>query len=277
MIPHKIGLIAGNGKLPIVIAETAKDQGHELFVCAIKGEASQSLERSADKIEWIILGELGKVIKFFKHHGVREVLMAGKVTKANLFRGEIKPDLEMIKAVSKIRDRKDDSLLYAVTNHLEANGFHVLSSVSFLNDEIPSAGVLSKQKPGKEDYEEIEFGWNIAKQIAGLDIGQTVITKNKSVVAVESIEGTDQAILRAGELVSKGTNVFKVAKPNQDMRFDVPTIGPMTIDSMIRAGVRMLVFEAGKTILLEREEFLKKVNDHKMIVVAWENNGKTGR
>lgn len=272
-----IGLIAGNGNLPIVITKAAKSQGYRVYICAINGEASESLSNIADNVEWVALGQLSKLAKFFKRFHVSNVMMAGKVTKTNLFKGEVKPDLEMVKLIAKIRDRKDDTLLGAVTNYLESNGIHVLSSVSFLSAELPEKGILTKQKPNNEDYEEIEFGWKIAKQIAGLDIGQIVVTKKKAVIAVEAIEGTDRAILRASELASKGTNVFKVAKPSQDMRFDVPTVGLTTLDSMIRAGVRMLVIEAKKTILLDREEFFKKANQQKMIVVAWEDDGKKGR
>lgn len=265
---RKVGIIAGNGTLPIVIAKTARAQNCEVFICAIQDEADKSLTSFATKVEWVVLGQLKKLVNFFKRSQVTEAVMAGKITKTNLFKGEIRPDLDMVKVIAGTCDHKDDTLLGAIANYLESKDIHLLSSVAFLGSELPKKGVLSKQKPNREDQEEIEFGWNMAKQIAALDIGQTVVTKKKAVVAVEAIEGTDQTILRAGELVSKSAAVFKVAKPNQDMRFDVPTIGLTTLDSMIRAGIRMLVIEAGKTILLDQEEFFKKANQHKMIVIA---------
>ena len=267
----KIGIIAGNGKLPILTAEEASEQGYEVNVCAVKGEASTALTSLANSIEWIPLGQLKKLVQFFKNSGTNEVIMGGKITKTNLFKGDIQPDLDMVKLIAGTRDHKDDTLLGAIANYLKSKGIRLLSSVTFLQQFLPAAGVLSKRKPSSHDEEEIKFGWKIAKQIADLDIGQTVMTKNKAVIAVEAIEGTDQAILRGGELALKNVNVFKVAKPNQDMRFDVPTIGLQTLDSMVRAGVHMLVFEAKKTILLDLEEFVKKANDHKMIVVARED------
>jgi len=264
----KIGLIAGNGKLPIVIAKEAKASGCEVHICAIKGEAAIDLEKIADSIEWIKLGQLGKLIQYFKSKEICDAVMAGKITKTNIMKGDVVPDLEMIKMMASVKDRKDDTLLGAIADYLGGRNIRLLSSVGFLEKALPKAGVLSKRKPNKSDEEEIDFAWDLAKQIAGLDIGQTVVTKNKAVLAIEAIEGTDQAILRGGELGGGGVVVAKVAKPNQDMRFDVPTIGLQTLDVMLRAKVDILAMEAGKTILLERDEFLKKANQHHMLVVA---------
>lgn len=263
-----IGIIAGNGNLPILIAKEAQDKNAPVYVCAIQGEASPKLESMCSGFSWVKIGQLGKLVDFFKKNNVTQAVMAGKITKINLFKGNVQPDLEMVKVISKIKDWKDDSLLLAITNYLDSKGIKILDSTLLVRSLLPEEGVLSKQKPNEHDEAEIIFGWKMAKEIARLDIGQTVVTKNKSVVAVESIEGTDRAILRGGELASGAVNVFKVAKPNQDMRFDVPTVGLETLDVMIRSKVRMLVFEANKTILLDREEFLKKANQHKMIVVA---------
>ncbi len=264
----KIGLIAGNGKLPHVVMREAKASGNQVYVCAIKGETHESVQVLSDACEWVKLGQLKKVVQFFEKHGVSKVMMAGKITKTNLFKGEIQPDLDMIKLIAKTPDRKDDTLLGAIADYLGSKGIQLLSSVAFLGELLPKAGVLSKKKPAAQDLEEIEFGWRMAKEIARLDIGQTVVTKNKAVLAVEAIEGTDQAILRGGELGKGQVTVVKVAKPNQDMRFDVPTIGLETLERMIRAKVCLLVLEAEKTILLDRNQFIRKADDQKIIVVA---------
>lgn len=264
----KIGLIAGNGKLPVVIAKEAKISGFQVHVCAIKGEATADLEKIADSIEWVKLGQLGKLIQYFMSKDVREAVMAGKITKTNIMKGDIVPDVDMIKMMASVKDRKDDTLLGAIADYLGKKNIRLLSSVGFLESALPKAGVLSKRKPNKNDEEEINFAWDLAKEVAGLDIGQTVVTKNKAVLAVEAIEGTDQAILRGGELGGGGVVVAKVAKPNQDMRFDVPTIGLQTLEVMLRAKVDILAMEAGKTILLEREAFLKKADQHHMLIVA---------
>lgn len=265
---RKIGIIAGNGQLPLVIAQEAGGAGHEVCVVAIKGEADPGIEKLVGSCEWIKLGQLGKAIHFFLKSGAQEIVMAGKITKTDLFKGDIIPDFDMVRVMMGVRDWKDDTLLRALADYLTSKGLCVVNSVELLGEVLPSAGVLTKRRPEKDDQTEIEFGWKMAKAIGGLDIGQTVVTKNKAVVAVESIEGTDEAILRGGGLASGSVNVFKVAKPGQDMRFDVPTLGMKTMNAMIYAGARMLVFEAEKTILLDREDFIVKADENKMIVVA---------
>lgn len=264
----KIGIIAGNGNLPNEIAKEATAKGYGVYICGIRGEAEESLASISKGFEWVKLGQLGKLAQFFISNGVTDVLMAGKIRKVNLFKGDVSPDLDMLKVIMKTPDRSDDTLLGAVADYLESKGIKLLSSVFLIKDALPEAGVLSKRKPKREDEEEMAFGWTIAKHIAGLDIGQTVVTKNKAVMAIEAIEGTDEAILRGSELGGGDVNVIKVAKPNQDMRFDVPALGLGTLEVMLRAKVRMLVFEAGKTILLDREEFLKRADRASMIIVA---------
>ncbi len=265
---EKIGIIAGNGSLPTLVAFEAKRSGLEVHVCGVKGEASASLERVAASLEWVELGQLGRLIRYFKGKNVSRVVMAGKITKTNLFKGEIAPDIDMIKAVSGLRDRKDNSLLSAVAGYLEKNGIRLMSSIELIPDSLPRRGVPTKRKPNKNDREEIDFAWQMAKQVAALDIGQTVVTKNKAILAVEAIEGTDEAIRRGGELGGGGVTVVKVAKPKQDLRFDVPTVGLTTLESLIRAKARTLAFESEKTILLDHEQFLKKADQHHLIVVS---------
>ena len=264
-----LGLITGNGFLPELIVKEAKGSGHRVAVCAIRGETSPSIASLADATTWIKLGQLGRVIQFFKREGVKEAVMAGKVTKTNLFRGDIQPDLEMVKALTKIKNHSDNALLGAIAGHLDKNGMKLLDSTVFLSEEaLPGAGVLTRRKPSEKEEEDIELGWRLAKEMGRLDVGQTVVVKNKAVLAVEAIEGTDEAILRAGKLGSGEVVVIKVAKPNQDMRFDVPTVGLTTLESMIKAKANVLAFEASKTIVLNRAQFIAKANEFKIAVVA---------
>ena len=266
-----IGLITGNGSFPELVLKEAKHQGMRIALCAISGEADPRLESFADTVHWIKLGQLGAIIDFFKKENIYQAIMAGKITKTNLFKGDVRPDFEMIKALAKVRNHSDDSLLGAIANHLDLKGIKVLSSVSFLTEEaLPKKSILSKRKPSKDEMADIEFGWKLAKEMGRLDIGQTVVVKNEAVLAIEAIEGTDEAILRGGRLGSGDVTVVKVAKPNQDMRFDVPTIGMKTLDSLIQAKARVLAFEAGKTILLNRKEFMNQANKHKIVILSKE-------
>ena len=269
---NTLGLITGNGYLPELVLREAKQHGLRIALCAIRGETSHELERWADACCWIKVGQLGRVIDFFKKENVSKAIMAGKITKTNLFKGDVQPDLEMIKALRKIRNHSDDSLLGAVADHLDQKGIRILSSTSYLTEgSLPKKGVLSKRKPSKKELEDIEFGWNLAKKMGSLDVGQTVVVKNCSALAVEAIEGTDEAILRGGRLGSADVVVVKVAKPSQDMRFDVPTIGLKTLDALIAAQASVLAFEAEKTILLQRQEFTQKANQNHLCIVAYEN------
>jgi len=266
----KIGLIAGEGKLPFVVTEGAHAQDYEVFVCAIQGGCDTSIETVCDATQWVKVGELGKVINFFRKQGVENVLLAGKVPKANLFSGNVRPDIEMAKALLKIKDWRDDSLLLAVVDHLEKNNLTILDSTTFLQQNLLLPGLLTRSKPSKAENEDIEFGWKMARAIGGLDIGQTVVVKNKAVLAAEAIEGTDEAIRRGGHLGRGGSVAVKVAKPDQDMRFDVPCIGLKTLQVMAEARVRVLAMEAHKAILIERDEVIDFANKNKICVVVKE-------
>jgi len=264
-----LGLITGNGLLPSVVLKEAKRTGYRAAVCAIQGETDPLIASSADAITWIRLGQLGKILKFFKAQGVREAIMAGKITKTNLFHGDIRPDLEMIKVLTKARNHSDDSLLGGIADHLNTKGIKLLDSTTFLSeDALPQAGILTVRKPSKKELADIEFGWKLAKEMGRLDIGQTVVVKDQAILAVEAIEGTDEAILRGGILGHGGVTVVKVAKPKQDMRFDVPVIGLRTLEAMIKAKAQVLAFEAGKTIILERERLVAKANEHRITIMA---------
>ena len=267
-----LGLITGNGALPELLLREAKRCGCRVVVCAVQGETNPRINSIADAAVWIRLGQLGPLIQFFKAEGVREAIMAGKITKTNLFRGDIRPDLEMIKVIARTKNHSDDSLLGSIADHLNTKGIRLLDSTAFLSeDALPKKGILTNRKPSKNELADVEFGWELAKEMGRLDIGQTVVVKDQAVLAVEAIEGTDEAILRGGILGASGVTVIKVAKPNQDMRFDVPTIGLGTIEAMIKAKARALVFEGGKTILLDREGFIERANKYKIAVMAKES------
>lgn len=265
----KLGVISGNGRLPLIVAQEAKKRGMEVVLCAIQGETDDSIVKEVGTVEWVKLGQLGKMVKFFKSNHVSEAVMVGKITKTNLFKGDIQPDLEMIKVVATTKNHSDDSLLGAIADYLDKQGIHILDSTTYLSEDcLPEEGVLTKQKPNKEQMLDIEYGWNLAKEMGRLDVGQTVVVKNQAVLAVEAIEGTDEAIRRGGKLGRGEVTVVKVAKPNQDMRFDVPAIGINTVLAMVESGAKVLAFEAGKTIVIDRDEFLKTANEHKLIVTA---------
>jgi len=264
---NTIGLIAGRGRFPLLVAKQIREEGCRVASCAIHEEADPSLEKLSDHTLWVKLGELGKVEDFFKKQGVREILLAGKVTKTSLFKGHIKPDLEMIRALTKIRDWKDGSLLRAVVDHLESKGIHVLDSTTFLRSCLLGPAVLTHRKPTKEEWKDIEFGFEIAKEIGRLDIGQTVVVRKQAVLAIEAIEGTDEAIKRGGTLGKEGAVVVKVSKPRQDMRFDVPAVGLSTLEAMWEVRASILALEAHKTLVLEKNEIIEFANRHRISVV----------
>jgi UDP-2,3-diacylglucosamine hydrolase len=261
-----VGIIAGNGRFPVLAAKEARREGYRIVVGGLEKEADPSLQKMADSFLWVKIGELKKLVKFFRSEGVHEAIMAGKVEKVRLFQENVRPDLEMVKVLMKTRDFKDDSLLAGISNYLHDQGIDLMDSTHFMQNSLPGAGVLGKKKPSKEVLEDLNFGFRMAKSIAGLDIGQTVIVKKKSILAVEAIEGTDRAIYRGGELGAKKVTVVKVAKPNQDMRFDVPAVGLRTLKALIEVQAEAFGFEAKKTLFLDQDEFLDQAN-HKGIVV----------
>ena len=268
-----LGIIAGNGRFPLLVAREARQEGYRVVVCALEKEADPALEKMADACKWVKVGELGKVAKFFRSECVHEAVMAGKVEKVRLFRENVKPDFHMLKVLMKVRDFKDDSLLGGVARYLHDQGVDLVDSTILLKDALPPAGVLGRRKPAREVMEDIEFGYKIAKSLAGLDIGQTVVVKKKAILAVEAIEGTDFAIRRGGELGGGKVTVVKVAKPNQDMRFDVPAVGLRTLKELVHAKALAFAFEAGKTLLLDRDEFIREA-DRKGIALVGLENGK---
>ena len=263
-----LGLIAGKGRFPFLVAEEAREAGYRVVCCGIAKESDPRIERVADVYREIKLGQLGRLRDFFKSEGVSEIVMAGKIEKVRIFQGDVQPDLEMAKVLLKVRDFRDDSLLGGIADYLSSCGIQLQDSTRFLKESLPGAGILGKRTPSREIQEDIDFGWKVAKTLASLDIGQTVVVKRKAVLALEAIEGTDETIKRGGLLGRGGVTVVKVAKPDQDMRFDVQAIGLGTFDELVAARAKALAFEAGKTLFIDLEEFVKKANQAGIVLVG---------
>jgi DUF1009 family protein len=255
-----LGLIAGKGRFPFLVAQEARREGYRVVCCGITKESDPGLGKVSDAYQEIKLGQLKPLRDFFKREGVSEAIMAGKIEKVRVFQGEVRPDVEMVKILLKVRDFRDDSLLGGIANYLSGHGIELQDSTRFLKQALPGPGILGKKKPGREVSQDIDFGWEIAKALARLDIGQTVVVKQKAVLALEAIEGTDETIKRGGLLGNGGVTVVKVAKPKQDMRFDVPAVGLVTLERLIEAKAKALAFEAGKTLFIEGEEFIQKAD-----------------
>jgi len=265
----KLGLIAGTGELPMAIANEAKAQGYKVIAIALEPLADKSLSSYVDEIKWINIGKFGKILDTLKKFSIKEAVMAGKVSKILLYKSKITPDLRAVKLLFSLKDRTDDSIMLAITKELEDEGIHLLDIIRFSKDILTPDGVLTKNKPTEDEWKDISFGWRIAKEIGKLDIGQTVVVKNQAVMAVEAIEGTDEAIKRGGRLAGKGAVVVKVSKPNQDMRFDVPAVGLNTLKAMIEVGARVLSVESKNSIILNRDEMIKESKKAGISIVGY--------
>jgi DUF1009 family protein len=264
----QIALIAGAGDLPLIIARDAKARGYRVITAAIEPLASPDLEKISDSFRWINAGKLGSLIDYLKSEGVSEAVMAGKVPKALLFKTKIMPDMRAVKLLFSMKDRTDDGILRALTAELQREGIRIVDAASFSPDLLMPCGVITCRRPSQEQWKDIAFGWEIAKGIGSMDIGQTVVVKGKAVMAVEAIEGTDEAILRGGSFANGGAVVVKVSKPHQDMRLDVPAIGMTTLDTMIRAHASVLALEAGKSIIIDRQQMVAKADQSGLAIVG---------
>lgn len=262
-----IGLIAGDGQFPILFAEGVKKNGLRVVAVGLKDITNPILSGYVDKLHWIRVGQLGGLIKALKSEKVKKVVMAGKVPKTLMFT-KIRPDMRAVSLYLKLKDRKDDSILLAVVSELEKEGIMVEEPTKYLSYLLADKGVITKKKPTKDEMKDIEFGFAIAKEMGRLDIGQTVVVKDRAVLAVEAIEGTDEAIKRGSELGRGGIVVIKAAKPKQDMRFDAPVVGLNTIKTLKEANAKALALEAGKTILIEKEEMLKMANSEGLSIIG---------
>jgi DUF1009 family protein len=265
----KYGLIAGNGRFPTMVLEGARARGVEIAVAAIKEETSPDVEKLASRVEWIGVGQLGKMLNFFKRENVTHAIMAGQVKHHQIFRLNALPDLRMVKMLARLATKNTDSLLGAVADELAGEGITLVDSTTFLDKYLAVEGVMSKRAPNKEERTDIEFGLGIAREVARLDIGQTIVVKDQAVVAVEAMEGTDAVILRAGEITrNRPFVVVKVAKPNQDMRFDVPVIGIPTIETMKKAGATAIHITASKTLLFDKEALLVLADKYRIAIFS---------
>jgi len=265
----KIGIVAGGGQFPLLFTRAAQEQGRKVVVVAHEGETDSALEGVADHLFWVKLGQLGKIIKHFKQEGVTETVFLGTITKTRIFR-DILPDLKGLSLWNKIDIRQDDAILRAIAGELEKEGIKVLESTLYLQHLLFPKGNLSKKKPSAEQVEDIRFGWQMARAVGGLDIGQCVVVRDRTVLAVEAIEGTDAAIKRGGALGKEKAVVVKVRKPDQDFRFDLPAIGVTTIESMREAKAKVLAVEAGQALLFDREAVVQAANRAGIIVVGVE-------
>jgi DUF1009 family protein len=263
----KFGLIAGNGNFPFLVVEGARKQGASLSVVAIKEETDKRIEQSAEKVVWVGIGQLGKMISFFKQEGVERVIMAGQVKHVQIFSGAL-PDLRMIKMLWNLPQRNTDSLIGGIADELAKENIELIDSTYFIRENLAQKGVLTKRKPDETEQGNIEYGLRVANEIARLDLGQTIVVRAKACVAIEAMEGTDAVIKRAGELAKGKLTVVKVSKPNQDMRFDVPVVGVPTIETMIEAGATCLCLTAGKTLVFDREEMLALAERNKISIVV---------
>ena len=263
----RYGLIAGNGRFPFLVLEGARRAGVSLSVAAIREETDPEIERVAERVTWVGIGQLGKMIRFFKLEGVEKAIMAGQVKHVQIFSGAL-PDVRMLKMLLKLPRRNTDALIGGVAVELSREGIELIDSTFFLQDHLPAAGALTRREPDERERGDIDYGLEVAREIARLDLGQTIVIRARACVAIEAMEGTDATIRRAGQLAHGRLTVVKVAKPDQDMRFDVPVVGIPTIEAMIEAGATCLCLTAGKTLLFDREQMLQLANHKRIAVVA---------
>jgi len=265
--PEKIGIIAGSGQFPLLFIEAARKAGRKTVLIAHQNETSEAVAEAADEVCWVKLGQLGKIIKFFKGCGVAETVFVGAITKTRIFR-DILPDMKGLTLWNKIDVKQDDAILRAVAGVLEKEGVTVLESTLYLQHLLFPFGVLTRKKPDKNQRIDIEFGWKNARAIGAMDIGQCVVVRNCSVVAVEAIEGTDATIVRGGVLAKEKAVVVKVRKPGQDFRFDLPATGVKTIETLAGVNGAVLAVEAGQSLLFDPEVMIQAADDAGLVVVG---------
>src|SRR5215813_2461898 len=266
-VPKNLGIIAGNGVYPRLIAAGARKAGvKKIVAAAFTGETDPLLNQHVDVLEWMRVGQLGRLLKFFRSHGIHHAIMAGQIAPKNLF--DLQPDWKALLLLGKLKERNAESIFAAIADELVKIDVDLLPATTFLEDSLAQSGLIAGPKLSPRQENDVELGWNVAKEIARLDIGQTIIVKNGTIVAVEALEGTNEAIKRGGTLAREGAVMVKVSKPNQDMRFDVPVIGVETIRIAAESGVRVIAVEAGKTLLLERDALIALANASNMSLVA---------
>jgi hypothetical protein len=266
-IPHALGIIAGNGVYPRLLADAARKAGvKKIIAAAFTGETDPALTQHAELIEWMRVGQLNRLLKFFRAQDVHHAIMAGQIAPKNLF--DLRPDWKALMLLGKLKQRNAESIFAAIADELANAGVDLLPATTFLEESLAPSGLIAGPKLSRQEEVDIDLGWKIAKEIARLDIGQTIVVKNGTVVAVEALEGTNDAIKRGGGLAREGAIIVKVAKPKQDMRFDLPVIGVETIRIAAEARVRVIALEAGKTLLLERDAIIDLARRAKISIVA---------
>jgi len=266
-IPDRLGIIAGNGVYPRLVADSARKAGAEkIIAAAFTGETDSALVQHVDVIEWLRVGQLSRLLKFFREQKIHHAMMAGQIAPKNLF--DLRPDWKALLVLAKLKQRNAESIFAAIADELAKVNIELLPATSFLEDCLAPRGLIAGPKLSRREKQDVDLGWKIAKEIARLDIGQTVIVKNGTILAVEAFDGTNDAIKRGGGLARKGAVMIKVAKPNQDMRFDVPVIGIETVRVATEAKIRAIAVEAGKTLLLEREAIVDLAGRAEISIVA---------
>jgi DUF1009 family protein len=266
-MPEKIGLIAGKSNFPLIFAQSAQKQGLEVVAAAHRGETDPGLEHLVSSLQWVSVGQLSKIIKFFKKAGVTRAVMAGGITKGRLFT-HLRPDLRALKLLSRLKHVGDDGILRGVAAELESEGITIVSPTPYMTELLVPAGVLSRRQPTAAEMQDIKFGSEIAKEIGRLDIGQCVVVRRQAVLAVEAIDGTDATIRRGGLLAGEKAVVVKVSKPDQDLRFDVPAVGLGTVEVMQEVKAAALALEAGKTLMFDRTAMLQLADKFKIAVIG---------
>ena len=264
---ERIGLIAGNGRFPIIFADNARKLGYHVSAVAHEGETEPELATHVDRIHWVKIGQLSKLIKAFKQDGVHQAVMLGGIKKTHVFT-TVRPDFRTLALATRLALWKDDDILREFAKELEQEGIAICESTFGLEGILVEEGSLTERAPSAKEWEDIRYGWNVAYDVGRLDIGQCVVIKDRVVVAVEAVEGTDEAIKRGGELAKEGAVVVKRSKPQQDLRFDLPAVGPRTIEVMASVKASVLAVEAGRTILLDREIMLDKARSARIAIVG---------
>jgi DUF1009 family protein len=262
-----LGLIAGGGAFPLMVADAAREKGFRVVAVAHAGETDPLIAERVDELAWIRLGQLGHLIKALKKAGATKAMMAGTINKKQMFEN-VRPDLRGLTLMSKLAIFHDDDILRAVAGELQKEGIHIVSSAEHLPELLAPRGNLTRKKPNKEEREDVDFGWKIAKELGRLDIGQCVVVRKKTVLALEAIEGTNETILRGGKLAKEKAVVVKVSKPNQDLRFDVPSVGPETIQVMSQVNASVLAIEAGKTLIFDKPATISYADRSKIVILS---------
>lgn len=273
-LPETLGLIAGNGSYPFVMARAARKAGvRRLVAAAFTNETLPSLQQEVDALDWMRVGQLGRMIKFFKLHGVTQAVMVGQIAPKNLF--DLRPDLRTLIMLGKLKRRNAESIFGAIGNELARDGITLIPAITFLDDLLPAPGHVCGPTLRERDLEDARFGMDMARETSRLDIGQTVVVKKGTVLAVEAFEGTNECIKRGGAMGNGQATLAKVCKPNQDFRFDVPVVGPATIQSCADSGIRLLAVEARKTLLLDLEQVRSLCELNKISIYALELDSST--